>query len=133
MLLKFINILLHGIGFYFLRCVQKRSRNNIQLVYISNLSMVELLINLLSFLSNLLKITGVEVFRSREFKIFLTYTYIFDYSILKFNLYMTMIVLTLDRLILITLNTSYRKHCNAKKAKNANILMLAGVARPAAT
>ena len=117
LLLKLLNIFLHGIGFYLLRCVHKRSKHNIQLVYITNLSVVELMINLLSFTRNLLKISGLEVFKSRGFKLFLTYSYIFDYAILKFSLYMTMIVLTLDRLFLITLNTIYRRHCNVRTAK----------------
>ena len=117
--LKLINILLHGVGLYLLRSVQKRSKHNIQLVYITNLSVVELMINLLSFTRNLLKITGLEVFKSSEFELFLTYSYIFDYAILKFSLYMTMILLTLDRLFLITLNAVYRKHCNPKRATSA--------------
>lgn len=118
LLLKLMNIAVHGVGYYLLRAVQKESRlQMVQMVYIANLSIIELLINLLSFVRNLLKITGLQIFKSKEFKMLLTYSYILDYAVLKFCLYMTMITLTLDRLFLITLNVNYSKHCNAKKAR----------------
>lgn len=114
--LKLTNIVLHGVGFYLLRCVQKHSKhNNVQMVYITNLSIIELMVNILSFIRNLFGILPVDYFETDSYKNIKTYTYMMEYTVLKFNLYMTMILLTLDRLVLISLNVKYSTLWNVKK------------------
>ena len=117
LLVKLTNIFLHGIGFYLLKRVQRTGLRNVQMIYITSLSVVELIMNIMSFIRNLLRLMPFKVFKSCEFKSIVMYSYIFDYTILKFCLYMTMIIITLDRVVLILLNATYPNHWNVKKAR----------------
>ena len=115
--LKLINTFIHIIGLYLLRYLQRNGSEDVQMIYVINLSATELIINITSFLRNLLKLLPLSVFKSNEFKEILNYSYIVDYTILKFCLYMTMFVITLDRMFLILLNVFYPVHWNIRRAK----------------
>ena len=115
--LKIANIIVHSIGIYILRCLQKNGRGDVQSVYILNLSITELIINVTSFLRNLMKMAPIEAFQSELFKTMVTYSYIVDYTVLKFILYMSMLAITLDRLFLVTLSVFYPLYWNRKKAR----------------
>ena len=118
LVLKFVNILIHSGGLFLLRCLQRDLKGDVEMVYLTNLSITELLINITSFWRNLLRFIPLTISKSNEFKnIIQIHSYIFDYTVLKFSLYMTMIIITLDRMFLIILNISYPIHWNITKAK----------------
>lgn len=116
-LLKLACIVIHSYGLYLLIYLQRNGKGNVQMVYITNLSLTELLINVISFLRNIFKLTPFATVDQQTFSEILQYTYIFDYAILRFCLNMSMIFITVDRLNLILLNTSYSLHWDIKKAK----------------
>lgn len=115
--LKVANICIHSVGIYILRCLQLYGRGDVQTIYTLNLSVTELIINVLSFVRNLLKLTPYAIFKTDCFKFIVMYSYIVDYTVLKLSLYLTMIVLTLDRLLLVVLGVFYPLYWNTRKAK----------------
>lgn len=118
LLLKFANILIHTLGLYLLQCADKSGRQNVQTVYIKNLSRTDLLINIFSFIRNLLKILPLHnLHESNSYKEIVTYSYIFDYAALKLCLYMWMFYITIDRLLGVLLNFSYPVYWDSFKAK----------------
>lgn len=117
LILKIANIIVHSIGISILRCLMKNDTEDVQMIYIVNLSATELIINATSFLRNMLKMTPYSVFHSKEFKAILVYSYIADYVILKVSLYTTMAIITIDRMSLIILNVLYPVYWNARKAR----------------
>ena len=117
LLLKFANILIHTLGLYLLRCLHKSGRGNVQMVYIVNLSLTELIVNIFSFVRNLLRVIPFSSFHSNEFKEVVMYSYILDYAILKFCLYMWMLYITVDRVCGVLLNITYPSYWDISKAK----------------
>jgi len=115
--LKVANIILHSVGIFILRCLQKNDRGDVQMIYIVNLSFVELTINVTSFLRNVLKILPFNFLRTSSFKSIIMHSYILDYTILKLCLYTTLIVITLDRVFLIILGVFYPLYWNTRRAK----------------
>lgn len=126
LVIKLTNIILHGIGLYLLKCLPKRNRGKPQVIYIMNLSAIELILNAVSFLRRILKMTSSDISKADKY---MQYTYIFDYSVLKFSLHLTMIAITLDRMFLIILNLQYPKYFKKKCAKLIvlGIWLLSGV------
>ena len=117
LILKISNILLHSLGLYLLTCLHKNGGGNVQMVYIMNLSATELIINILSFLRNLPRVVSFSSFNSKKFKEIVMYSYIFDYAILKFCLYMWMLYITVDRVCGVLLTLTYPRYWNVYKAK----------------
>ena len=114
--LKLLNVLLHSIGYYLLRSLPTQVRHTAQNIYIINLSVIELLINALSFTRNLFKMLPLH-FHPDHLRQALTYSYIFDIITLKVLLYATMFYITLDRLLAIQLDIRYPLYWNHSKAK----------------
>ena len=121
LVLKLLNVFLHSIGLYLLRCLPKDGRKTAQMAYITNLSVTELTINVISFLRNLLKLMPFTAFKSQTFKEVVSCSYFVDYAILKFSLYMTMVYITIDRLLMIKANITYPLYWNYIKAKRVLI------------
>lgn len=115
--LKLLNIILHSVGILLLKWLLREGKGDEQMIYLVNLSTTELAINALSFVRNLLKTMPYPIFHSPAFKEIVDYSYIADYAILKYSMYMTMIIITLDRAFLIFLNVSYHVYWNMDKAK----------------
>ena len=85
LLLKIANILIHSIGLYLLRCIPTNEQTTPQLAFIFNLSITELIINVLSFVRNLFKLLPFDFNKSDVFKEVLLYSYFIDYAILNFH------------------------------------------------
>lgn len=117
LILKLLNILIHSIGLHLLRCLHNRGRENVQIIYIINLSVTELVVNIFSFLRNFMRIFSSTAFRSRSgFRHFVMYTYLLDYAVFKFCLYAGMIYITIDRVCGVLLNLTYPCYWNITKA-----------------
>lgn len=115
--LKIINIVIHSIGLYLLRSLQRNGRGDENMIYLTSLSVSELLMNIVSFARNLLKMIPHEIFKSDLFNKIVMYSYIGDYTVLKLTLFMTMVIMSLDRMFLVLLNISYPLLWSRKKAK----------------
>lgn len=114
-IIKILNILIHSTGIYLLRNLPKHERRKTQVFLILNLSIIELIINVISLLRNIVKQT--PIYGSKFYNDLKQYTYIFDYSVLNFTLHLMMIFITIDRLLLIVLNVNYSIILNRKKTK----------------
>ena len=126
--LKTVNIIIHSVGICLLRNLQKHGRGDEYMIYLTTLSISELSINIVSFTRNLLKMILSKVFTSLVFEDAVVYSYIADYTILKFSLYMTMVVMSLDRMFLVILNISYPIWWSRKKAKVCvGLIWIAGI------
>lgn len=77
LILKILNIFLHSIGLYLLRHLIKSEGENVQILFIINLSVAELVINIFSFSRNFLKIVAVDVYRSKLSRKIVMFTYFF--------------------------------------------------------
>ena len=115
--LKVVNIVIHSVGIYILRCLRRNGKEDVQMIYIINLSITELIINVTSFVRNLLKLMPFSIFKSSEFRYVVLYSYIADYIVLKVSLYITMVIITLDRMFLVMLNVFYPVYWSIRKSK----------------
>lgn len=117
LILKILNIFLHSIGLYLLRHLIKSEGENVQILFIINLSVAELVINIFSFSRNFLKIVAVDVYRSKLSRKIVMFTYFLDYAMLKLCLYMWMLYITVDRVCGVLLTVSYPRYWNIFKSK----------------
>ena len=113
--LQLANVLLHSAGLYILRCMNVHTKANIQLLYVMNLSVAELIINLFSLVRNILKTNLIGISNSVIFSRCMMYSHIVDYTVLKCNIYMTLVFILIDRLFR-TLSSTYYKHWDFDKA-----------------
>lgn len=114
-ILKTFNVGLHSLGIYLLHCLCKTDKVNVQMLYILNLSVSELIINLVSVIRYIVRVIG---FNSPLYKTVLLYSYIFDYTVLKSCLYMWMLYITLDRVAGVVMNITYPVWWDRSKAKH---------------
>lgn len=113
---KLLNILIHSLGFYLLLCLHKRCTENVQIIYIMNLSATELILNILSFIRNFIRVASPVIANKHWFKDLTMYSYIVDYAVFRFCLYMWMFYITIDRVCGVLLNMSYPSYWNSTKA-----------------
>ena len=59
--LKIANIVIHSVGLYLLRSLQRNGRGDENMIYLTSLSASELLMNIVSFARNLLKMIPHQV------------------------------------------------------------------------
>lgn len=120
-----INVLLHGIGIHLLYCVHRVGEPNVQNVFILNLSITELIMNLCEIFRRLFHIFSSHSFGPSSAS---TLTSINRYlSIVMFTgvsvvFYLTMAYITIDRLLHIALSIRYKLYWSAKKAKRLLIV-----------
>lgn len=121
-IMNFINVLLHGIGIFLLFCIynkgKKRREQNVQNIFIMNLSICELLMNGLEMVRTSLKfLIEYNVVKSYFFTVVEIYLAIFMYTGISIIFYLGMFYITLDRLVNIVLGIQYRRLCTERKAK----------------
>lgn len=114
LIIKFINIILHSVGIHLLRSLPENDKRKVQVIYIMNLSVTELILNTISFFRNIIKLIPHH---EQHTALIMQYSYVFDYAVLKCALYLTMIVLTLDRILLVLYNVRYPSCLSANRAK----------------
>ena len=118
LLLKLCAVCIHSFGLYLITSLNKNGKGNVQMIYIMNLSITELIINVFSFTRNLLRLVPSSgCFRKlHTYKDVEMYSYILDYQ-LKFSLYMWMLFITIDRVCGVALNLRYLNVWSTSKAK----------------
>lgn len=116
--ISFINVIVHSIGLYLLLCIQKNYDENVQQIYIINLSVVEIFGNILWFISDLNKFIVFDsitpypyITQVNDYVSFITCT------VFLFVYYMSMVLITIDKSLEIFLNIKYTLYCSALRAK----------------
>lgn len=121
--LQVLNVLIHAFGLYLLLCVFHDGNSNVQLIYILNLCVSELLINLIGVV--ILSVSFCFAHSSHETIIVLQNVYQFLIVVLETGIllvyYMCMFIITLDRLMEILLNIRYPIFWNEIRAKRLMI------------
>jgi hypothetical protein len=117
LVLNIANVLLHGTGSYLLGCIYKQGKRSAQKIFIINLSVCELIMNLMECLRRILDFVPLSGRGSSNKIEFQHYLLIIMFTGISFVFYMDMIFITLDRLLNILLNVRYRIYCNHTKAK----------------
>ena len=118
--LGLINCILHSIGIYLMRCLQRQGQLRIHHVYLVSLSSSELLMNLLDV---------IKISMSYHQNSSSTLTQISNYIVLvQFTgaaivFHFSMIFITVDRLLEILLNIKYPIYWNEDKAKRLLIAL----------
>ena len=115
--IAFINIIIHSIGLYLLQCLHKSNEEDVQYIYIINLSAVEIFGNVLWFLVDLLNL--IKVFIPPTSLMIKAHAYLSFVICTVFLLvyYLSMVFIAIDKLLEIWLNIKYPLYWNAKKAK----------------
>ena len=118
LIMKSFNITIHILGLYLLKCLTSVCGNNIQMMYIVNLSATELIINIFSFSRNFARLlpSYSSFHSSTTYKDVVMYSYVLDYH-LKFCLYMWMLYITIDRVFSVLLSLKYSIFWSTRKAK----------------
>lgn len=112
-----MNVVLHGFGLYLLACQNRNSRITIQTILLMNLSVSELLLNILEMVRSCLSLTKRYYIAMDLVKNLSKYISIVIYTGACTSFYLGMVYLTADRLLSVTLNLRYNIHCTKRRAK----------------
>ena len=116
-LLRVLNIAMHSIGVYALATLYQKSKFRIQRMYIINLSISTLSLNVLAFINNIPSFIKIETHDEEKIKEFQVHVAIIEYTGVSFVYYFLMMILTLDRLASVTLGLRYPQYWTPNKAK----------------
>lgn len=119
-LMNTANMFMHALGFFLLGSL-KRRENDVQRIYLINLSITEFLKNLLILLTVIPDLINLP--RHAKIDVDLVHIYLgifYDYAVMC-SFYLTMFSITLDRYFFISWNDAYKIHW---KYKQARFLML---------
>lgn len=117
LILNIANVILHGIGSYLLTCIYRKGERSAQKIFIINLSVCELVMNLMECIRRTIELYKLADSLSHTANEFQHYLLIVIFTGVSFVFYMDMIFLTLDRLLNIILNFKYPIYCNESIAK----------------
>ena len=118
--LGLINCILHSIGIYLMRCLQRQGQLRIHHVYLVSLSSSELLMNLL----DVIKISiSYYQYRSNTITQISYYIVLVQFTGAAIVFHFSMIFITVDRLLEILLNIKYPIYWNEDKAKRLLIAL----------
>ena len=118
LVLNSTNTVIHFVGFYLLATLHKNDENdNIQRIFIMNLSITEAFNNLLILLATIPDFLSLTDDTAEIISIANVYVSIFMDYILYLNFYLTLFYITADRLACSLLNVRYPLYCSARKAK----------------
>lgn len=116
-ILRHLNIIIHGLGFYVLICVIKTKGDRPQLLYIHNLNLVQLLRNIVG-----LPKMYFEIFDSNKLDNIWPYVIINLRVTSEFLFYIFIIFLIVDRLLMILLKSRYQARCTSLVAKRCLVV-----------
>ena len=103
---------LHSIGLYFLIRLYKRYEGDVQQLYIINLCIVELIATVLFMVGTLLNVVPLlEAEKYHEYISMVTQT------VIRFVFYMSMVAITVDKLVVVLLSIKYHVYWSVNKAK----------------
>lgn len=125
LLMAFLSILiitLHSLGIYLLKCIRKNGHQNVEQIYLMHLSGVEIVVGISMLIH--VPLHTVYLVDGKPVHILDLWEYI---SVMKtvfvyVTYFIVMIVLTVDKLLVITLNIRYPVHWNEVKAKKLMLL-----------
>lgn len=111
------NVLLHSFGTYLLLTTYSTTKNEIQMLFLINLSVSEALINLFEIVRCILGMVTVPSSSSKLHESILDYVVIFSFTGISVVYYFVMFFLTFDRLMDIILNIRYPIFWSERKTK----------------
>lgn len=112
-----VNVLLHGTGIYLLNVLHRKGKSNIQNIYILHLSVSELLMNSLEIIRTSLLLLIEYKISPNVCQQLEHYLSIVMFTGISFVFYLTMVFITIDRLLNIVLVIRYRVYWSERKAK----------------
>ena len=119
-LLQLVTMLLHGIGLYFLRCLRINGRGDVQLTYITNLSIMELFTTFCFLVETGLNLTmSLTDFQLNTFNCYIDIILLTFCSLL---LYMNMLYIVIDKAMEVFWNIKYSLYWSVEKAKYLEII-----------
>ena len=117
LILNVINVVLHCMGSCVLLHLYPKSRQKAQQLYLIHLSISECLMNLLEAVRILTKLATLQGDDTGVGENIRHYVLIVAFTGVSFIYYSDMTYITIDRLMIMALNTEYSVHWNEKKAK----------------
>ena len=114
LLLNLLNSFLHTTGFYLLICLYKEGNQEVQILFLINLSLVEGFVNITGFIS---QITFFYIKPSIIANEIYTYIWIINETGINFIYFMAIIYITVDKWLEILLNIKYFLYVNERKVK----------------
>ena len=113
-----LNVIIHSLASYLLICLYQNGDQNVQQLYLINLSVSEALANFLGiFTSSLTESIAFSESTASIVEEVQSYIWIIVYTMIYLLYYMSMIYITTDRLLDILLNLKYPVYCDEFKAK----------------
>ena len=116
-LLNIVNITLHSLGSYLLINLYQQGLKNSQQVYLINLSICELMLNILECLNIIPDFVSIPKSISYEIQEIQHYILIVIFAGMSFVFYMDMVYITLDRLLNVSYKLKYFAYWDELKAK----------------
>ena len=114
LLINLLNTFLHITGFYLLFCLYKEGNQEVQIIFLINLSLIEGFMNITGFIS---QITFFYIETSTIANEIYTYIWIIDDTGINFIYFMTITFITIDKWLEILLNIKYFLYVNERKVK----------------
>ena len=111
-ILALINIILHIIGLYLLRCLNVDGRTDIQHIYISSLSVIEIF----SSICFCLKIVLNASVKGNESDIIEMHVNIVFFTFSSFIIYMNIFYVAIDKVMQVVWNIKYPVYWSLRKA-----------------
>ena len=118
-----LNIILHTVGSCLLINLYKRTTPSTQQIYLLHLSISEGISNLIyavQIFPTFLSISANTCAVVREMQ---EYLYVINFILMYLVIYMTMLLMTLDRLMSVVLNIKYSNYWNPNKTKKSIIII----------
>lgn len=118
LVIQLLNLGIHLFGCYLLVIIYRSDKASVQMIYLFNLSITEIIINLIGILLTPVTLFGTPSFIAlqRIFQVQYHIMIVLESGVLLIY-YFAMIYITLDKLLEITLNIRYPIYWNSKKAK----------------
>ena len=119
-LIRLVNIVLHSGGCFLLITQYRNGVDTPQQLFLINLSFTELLQNITTFfMTPIHKMVDVSDISFHDIDVFQEYLVIVIETTIWFMYYVSMTLITVDRLLAICLNLKYPVYCSVRKAKRA--------------
>ena len=118
-----LNVILHTVGSCLLINLYTRNRPTTQQIYLLHLSICEGITNLIYVIQTFPSFLSISANTSAVVRKMLEVLYFINFILMYMVIYMTMLLMTLDRLMSVVLNFKYSNYWNPNKTKKSIILM----------
>lgn len=116
-LIQVVNVLLHTGGLYLIASLRKNGKANVQILLVMNLSISELMLNMTYIVMFALNIRFTAE-PSHEILNVMKYTDIISGLCVNLVYYLTMIYISINKMLEVLMNLKYEVYCNKNNAKN---------------